>query len=97
MGREAYQRENYNASLTYFKQMEQKGPQLATDAWLGQAQALTALGDFTQATLLYQQVLAQKANDPAAQLGLGVLELRQQRYESALERLKAVAASELSG
>lgn len=96
LGKQSFQDNAFEKSLAYFKDLEKQGQRYQIDAWLGQAEALTALNDFSTVNTLYNKVLAKNATNAAAKVGLGILALKQGELAQADSLLKPVSEQDLS-
>lgn len=96
LGKQSFQNKQYQQSLSYFNELEKQGARYQVDAWLGQAEALTALNNFGSVTTLYNKILEKNANNAAAKVGLGILALKQADYATADSLLTPVAEQDLS-
>lgn len=96
LGKQRFQANAFNESLTYFNELEKQGTRYQVDAWLGQAEALTALNNFQQVAVLYDKILAKNAENAAAKVGLGILALKQGDFQKADSLLTPVSEQDLS-
>jgi tetratricopeptide (TPR) repeat protein len=96
LGKHSLQNKAFEQSLSYFRDLEKQGARYQVDAWLGQAEALTALNNFASVTVLYNKVLAKNADNAAAKVGLGILALKQGKFAAADSLFTPVADQDLS-
>ena len=91
LGRIHYERDEFKESIQYFKRILDRGRSLQVEAHLGVADSRLALNELDSARVHFQEARDLESTNSAAQLGLGRIALKQQRYDEATEIFQQIS------
>lgn len=93
LGRISHNQGEYQQAFDYFKQLETKGSRYRLEAYIGMGNAQLAMGEAEQAREQYEMALGVNASYDPARVGIGKVELENENYQAAKDRLSLVAES----
>jgi len=93
LGRISHNRGEYQQAFDYFEQLGSKGSRYRLEAYIGMGNAQLALGEAEQAREQFELALGVNASYDPARVGIGKVELENENYQEAKDRLSLVAES----
>lgn len=93
LGRISHNRGEYQQAFDYFKQLGSKGNRYRLEAYIGMGNAQLAMGEAEQAREQFELALGVNASYDPARVGIGKVELENENYQAAKDRLSLVAES----
>jgi len=93
LGRISHNRGEYQQAFDYFKQLGSKGSRYRLEAYIGMGNAQLAMGEAEQAREQFELALGVNASYDPARVGIGKVELENENYQEAKDRLSLVAES----